>query len=346
MSLTHRQAHRAQHESNKLNKRLMRLLGKAVIDYHMIEEGDRIMVCLSGGKDSHALLDLLLALRDRAPIQFDIVAVNLDQKQPGFPAHILPEYLRTLGVEFHIEEEDTYSTVQRLVPEGKTTCSVCARLRRAILYRVADELGATKIALGHHRDDMVETFFLNLFYGGKLKAMPPKLRADDGKHIVIRPLTYIAEADLIRYAAQQNFPIIPCDLCGSQENLKRKIIKAMLAGWEREQPGRTETIFTALSNIAPSHLMDKNWHDFINLTPLANLSGVSAAPKVSAHLQSDNAFVDSSEVLTPFAENLVRADDEGGDEEGDEEGDEGGDDENAPENASLQHKIRWFTPAR
>ena len=252
-------------EANKLEKRLTRLTGQAIVDFNMIEEGDRVMVCLSGGKDSYALLDVLLLMRERAPINFDLIAVNLDQKQPGFPAHILPAYLTERGVKFHIENEDTYSIVKRLIPEGKTTCSLCSRLRRGILYRVAGELGATKIALGHHRDDILETFFLNLFYGGKLKSMPPKLVSDDGKHIVIRPLAYVKEADTTAWANWRAFPIIPCDLCGSQETLKRKELKAMLREWERKHPGRVESIFTSLTSVAPSHLLDRSRYDFVNL---------------------------------------------------------------------------------
>ena len=231
----------------------------------MIEEGDRVMVCLSGGKDSYALLDILLTLRERAPISFEIVAVNLDQKQPNFPADVLPTYLRSIDVPFHIETQDTYSIVKRVIPEGKTTCSLCSRLRRGILYRVADELGATKIALGHHRDDIMETFFLNMFFGSKLKGMPPKLQSDDGRHIVIRPLAYVRESDTERYAALKNFPIIPCDLCGSQENLQRKQIKGMLREWEKKFPGRVDNIFSSLSTIVPSHLMDRAMFDFAHL---------------------------------------------------------------------------------
>ncbi len=259
--------------STQLHTQLLRLTGKAVADFNMIEDGDRVMVCLSGGKDSYGLLDLLLALRERAPIDFELIAVNLDQKQPGFPAHVLPAYLTTRGVPFRIETQDTYSIVKRLVPEGKTMCSLCSRLRRGVLYRVAGELGATKIALGHHRDDILGTFFLNLFYGGRMKAMPPKLVSDDGKHIVIRPLAYVREADLARYARAQEFPIIPCNLCGSQENLKRKEIKRMLVEWEREQPGRVRNVFNALARVTPSHLMDAALYDFKSL----RASGVADA---------------------------------------------------------------------
>jgi tRNA 2-thiocytidine biosynthesis protein TtcA len=260
-----KKAEKIAYENNKLHKRLCRLVGQAIGDYNMIEDGDKVMVCLSGGKDSYGLLDILLTLRERAPIHFDIVAVNLDQKQPNFPAHVLPEYLTKIGVPFHIENQDTYSIVKRVVPEGKTTCALCSRLRRGILYRVAGELGATKIALGHHRDDILETFFLNMFFGSKLKGMPPKLQSDDGKNIVIRPLAYVKEADMERYAQVKQFPIIPCDLCGSQENLQRKQIKAMIREWEKKFPGRVENIFSSLSTIVPSHMMDRNLFGFQDL---------------------------------------------------------------------------------
>jgi tRNA 2-thiocytidine biosynthesis protein TtcA len=250
---------------NRLKGRLEHMVGKAIGDFNMIEEGDTVMVCLSGGKDSYTLLDILLTLRKRAPIDFRIVAMNLDQKQPGFPAEILPDYLKKLGVDFHIETQDTYSIVKAKIPEGKTTCSLCSRLRRGIIYKVAGELGANKIALGHHRDDMVETLFLNMFFGGKLKAMPPKLVTDKGDHIVIRPLAYCAEKDIARYARGMGFPIIPCNLCGSQENLQRQNIKEMLTQWEHQYPGRTQTIFTAMQNIKPSHLLDANLFDFKNI---------------------------------------------------------------------------------
>ena len=249
----------------KLEKRLSRLVGQAVGDFNMIEDGDRVMVCLSGGKDSYGMLDILLKLRERAPIRFDIVAVNLDQRQPGFPAHILPAYLERLGVPFHIETQDTYSIVKRLIPEGRTTCSLCSRLRRGILYRVATELGATKIALGHHRDDVFETFFLNLFYAGKMKGMPAKLVSDDGRHIVIRPLAYVREHDLVKWAALRDYPIIPCDLCGSQENLKRREMKAMLREWERHSPTRLKSIAAAMQSVKPSHLMDRTLFPFESL---------------------------------------------------------------------------------
>lgn len=258
----------------KLEKRLCRLVGQAIVDFNMIEDGDRVMVCVSGGKDSYGMLDILLKLRDRAPIHFDIVAVNLDQKQPGFPAHVLPEYLSRIGVPFHIETQDTYSVVKRVVPEGKTTCALCSRLRRGALYRVATQLGATKIALGHHRDDLLETFFLNLFYAGKLKGMPPKLISDDGKHIVIRPLAYVHERDLTRWAALQAYPIIPCDLCGSQENLKRREMKTMLRDWEQRSPTRLKSIEAAMRAVAPSHLLDRSLYPFETLratgTPVAD----------------------------------------------------------------------------
>ncbi len=252
-------------ETHKLEKRLCRLVGQAIGQYNMIEEGDRVMVCLSGGKDSYGLLDILLKLRDRAPVDFEIVAVNLDQKQPGFPAHILPAYLEALGIPFHIEEQDTYSIVKDKIPEGKTLCSLCSRLRRGILYRVAGELGATKIALGHHRDDMLQTLFLNMFFGGKLKGMPPKLVSDDGRHMVIRPLAYVNEKDLVRWAEVRAFPIIPCTLCGSQENLQRKQVGAMLKEWDRKFPGRLDNMFSALQNVVPSHLADGTIYDYRNL---------------------------------------------------------------------------------
>jgi len=262
---TYRAAHKALFENNKLSKRLHRLIGQAVVDFNMIEQGDKVMVCMSGGKDSYALLDILLSLRERAPIDFDLVAVNLDQKQPGFPQEVLPDYLKSRGVPFHIEEQDTYSIVKSIIPEGKTTCGLCSRLRRGILYRVAGELGATKIALGHHRNDILETFFLNLFFGGKLKGMPPKLVSDDGRHVVIRPLAYVEEADLERWAELRAFPLIPCTLCGSQENAQRKQVKAMLRQWERETPGRTQTMFNALTQVVPSHLADRSLFDFASL---------------------------------------------------------------------------------
>ncbi|MBV8605236.1 MAG: tRNA 2-thiocytidine(32) synthetase TtcA [Pelomonas sp.] len=250
------------HEINKLSKRLHRQVGQAIADFNMIEDGDRVMVCLSGGKDSYALLDILINLQQRAPIKFSIVAVNLDQKQPGFPEEVLPAYLKSRGVDFHIEAQDTYSIVKKLVPEGKTTCSLCSRLRRGILYRVAGELGATKIALGHHRDDIVTTLMLNMFFGSRMKGMPPKLVSDDGKNVVIRPLAYVREPDLVRWAAHREFPIIPCNLCGSQENLQRVQVKAMLNDWDRRFPGRIENMFTAMGNIVTSHMMDRQLFPF------------------------------------------------------------------------------------
>ena len=265
-------------ETHKLEKRLCRQVGQAIMDFNMIEEGDRVMVCVSGGKDSYGMLDILLKKQQRAPISFELIAVNLDQKQPGFPDHILPAYLKQLGVPFHIETQDTYSIVKKVIPEGKTMCSLCSRLRRGILYRVADELKITKIALGHHRDDMLQTFFLNMFFGGKLKGMPPKLVSDDGGHIVIRPLANVAEKDLTRWAAHREFPIIPCTLCGSQENLQRKQIGNMLRDWEKQYPGRIESMFTVLQNVVPSHLMDTKRHDFKNIktTGLADAEGDKA----------------------------------------------------------------------
>lgn len=254
-------------EANKLAKRVRRLTAKALADYDMIGPGDKIMVCLSGGKDSHALLDVLLFLQRRAPFHFELIAVNLDQKQPGFPSEVLPEYLASRGVPFRIVEQDTYSVVKRVVPEGKTYCSLCSRLRRGVLYRVAKEMGATRIALGHHRDDILATFFLNLFFGGKLKTMPPKLVSDDGQNVVIRPLAYLPEKDLARYAEDRAFPIIPCNLCGSQENLQRKQVGAMLREWEKKYPGRVETIFNSLQHIVPTHLLDSALHDFRAVRP-------------------------------------------------------------------------------
>lgn len=254
-----------QYNFNKLQKRLRRNVGQAIADFNMIEDGDKIMVCLSGGKDSYTLLSILMNLQKSAPIQFSLIAVNLDQKQPGFPEHILPEYLEQLGVEYKIVEENTYGIVKEIIPEGKTTCSLCSRLRRGILYRTATEVGATKIALGHHRDDILETLFLNMFYGGKLKGMPPKLMSDDGKHIVIRPLAYAREKDIERFAQAKNFPIIPCNLCGSQPNLQRQVIKEMLRDWDKRYPGRIETMFRATQNIVPSHLCDTQLFDFANI---------------------------------------------------------------------------------
>ncbi len=258
-------AAKVEFENNKLSKRLHRQVGQAIADFNMIEPGDKVMVCLSGGKDSYALLDILMSLRQRAPIQFDLIAVNLDQKQPGFPEHVLPEYLTRVGVPFHIENQDTYSIVKRLIPEGKTLCSLCSRLRRGILYRVAGELGCTKIALGHHRDDMVVTLLMNMFFGSKMKGMPPKLVSDNGQHIIIRPLAYVAETDLERWARVQQYPIIPCSLCGSQENLQRAQIKSMIREWDRQHPGRIDNMFTAMGSIVPSHMMDRNLYPFTTL---------------------------------------------------------------------------------
>jgi tRNA 2-thiocytidine biosynthesis protein TtcA len=258
------------YEANKLAKRLRRLVGQAVGDFDMLRDGDKVMVCLSGGKDSYVMLDILLHLKAHAPISFELVAVNLDQKQPGFPAHVLPDYLDSIDVPYRIAEQDTYSVVKRVIPEGKTMCSLCSRLRRGVLYRVAGELGATRIALGHHRDDILETFFLNMFYGGKLKTMPPKLVSDDGKHVVIRPLAYCEEADLEAYASARAFPIIPCTLCGSQENLQRKQVKAMLREWQKRYPGRVENIVRSLQSVTPSHLLDRELFDFRALAACAS----------------------------------------------------------------------------
>ncbi|MBW3697872.1 tRNA 2-thiocytidine(32) synthetase TtcA [Vibrio sp. T187] len=252
-------------EFNKLQKRLRRNVGNAIIDYNMIEENDVVMACISGGKDSFAMLDILLKLKQAAPINFDVVAVNLDQKQPGFPEHILPDYFETLNIPYYIVDKDTYSVVKEKVPEGKTTCGLCSRLRRGTLYSFAEKIGATKIALGHHLDDIVETMFLNMFHGARLKAMPPKLRSDDGRNVVIRPLTYCREEDLIKYAEHKEFPIIPCNLCGSQENLQRQSIKAMLIDWDKKTPGRVEKIFKSIQNVSPSQLADRELFDFVNL---------------------------------------------------------------------------------
>ena len=251
--------------NNKLVKRLQRNVGKAIADFNMVEEGDRVMVCLSGGKDSYAMLDIMMALQSRAPINFTLIAVNLDQKQPGFPEHVLPSYLDEIGVDYRIVEEDTFSIVTDKIPEGKTTCSLCSRLRRGILYRTATELGATKIALGHHMDDMVETMFLNMFHGARLKSMPPKLVSDDKKHMVIRPLAYCREGDIERFSQIKEFPIIPCNLCGTQENLQRKKIKQMLSEWDKQQPGRVMNVFKSMSRLTPSHLLDRDAFNFVDL---------------------------------------------------------------------------------
>jgi tRNA 2-thiocytidine biosynthesis protein TtcA len=285
---------RAEREAHKLEKRLCRLVGQAIGDYNMVEQGDKVMVCLSGGKDSYALLDILLKLKQRAPAQFELVAVNLDQKQPGFPEQVLPEYLTRIGVPFRIENQDTYTVVKEKIPDGKTMCSLCSRLRRGILYRVADELGATKIALGHHRDDILQTFFLNMFFGGKLKAMPPKLVSDDGRHMVIRPLAYVPEHDLVDWAAHRQFPIIPCTLCGSQENLQRKQVGEMLREWERKFPGRIENMFSAMQSIVPSHLLDTQAFDFKGL----KATGVADA-------EGDKAF-DPPDLPAPSALRIVQ----------------------------------------
>ena len=289
-SSTSSAAKKAGFEVNKLSKRLHRQVGQAVVDFNMIEAGDKVMVCVSGGKDSYALLDILISLRQRAPIDFEIVAVNLDQKQPGFPAQVLPEYLATTGVPFHIENQDTYSIVKRLIPEGKTMCSLCSRLRRGILYRVAGELGATKIALGHHRDDMVVTLLMNMFFGSKMKGMPPKLVSDDGKNVIIRPLAYVAEGDLARWAEHRDFPIIPCTLCGSQDNLQRVQVKKMIYEWERQYPGRIENMLTAMGNVVPSHLMDRQLYPFTSI----QATGVADA-------QGDRAFDDDEGCAPPPA---------------------------------------------
>ena len=264
---------KAQFEANKLAKRLRRLVGEAVADYGMIEAGDRIMVCLSGGKDSYGLLDILLSLKGKAPVPFEVIAFNLDQRHPGYPEEVLPNYLTGLGIPYRIETQDTYSTVKRLIPEGKTMCSLCSRLRRGVIYRVAKELGATKIALGHHRDDIIQTVFLNMFFGGKMKGMSPKLQSDDGQHVVIRPLAYVEEADLEAYAQVRQFPIIPCDLCGSQDNLQRQQVKQMLREWDKQYPGRVDNIFRALKAITPSHLMDRALFDFDAVAP-RNVPGI------------------------------------------------------------------------
>ena len=279
-----------QFEANKLTKRLRRLAGQAIADYRMIEAQDKVMVCLSGGKDSYGLLDVLLKLREKSPVPFDVFAFNLDQKHPGYPEHILPDYLKALGIPFQIAEQDTYSTVKRLIPEGKTMCSLCSRLRRGVIYRVASDIGATKIALGHHRDDIVNTLFLNMFFGGKMKAMAPKLASDDGKHVVIRPLAYVEEADLEAYAMYKQFPIIPCDLCGSQDNLQRQQVKQMLKEWEKKFPGRIDSIFRSMQNIAPSHLLDRGLFDF---------AGVRADGSV--HDEGDKA-IDVEEFAGSFVE--------------------------------------------
>ena len=299
MSAVLDEAKKQAHELNKLSKRLHRQVGQAIVDFNMIENGDKVMVCVSGGKDSYALLDVLIELRRRAPVRFELVAVNLDQKQPGFPEHVLPGYLKSREIPFHIENQDTYSIVKRLIPEGKTMCSLCSRLRRGILYRVAGELGATKIALGHHRDDMLQTLFMNMFFGSRLKGMPPKLVSDDGRNIVIRPLAYVAETDLERWAAHREFPIIPCTLCGNQENLQRVQMKKMLRDWERQFPGRLDNIFTAMGNIVPSHLMDRK------LYPFTTLQATGAV-----NPEGDRAFDEDDPCQTPSVSPIrIRRDD-------------------------------------
>ncbi len=295
--MSHAAAAKAQYNLNKLHKRLRRGVGQAIADFDMISEGDKVMVCLSGGKDSYTMLDILLNLQQSAPINFSIVAVNLDQKQPGFPADILPTYLASIGVDFQIVTEDTYSIVKEKIPEGKTTCSLCSRLRRGILYRTAKELGATKIALGHHRDDMLETMFLNMFYGGKMKSMPPKLISDNGEHIVIRPLAYCKEKDIEKYSITKEFPIIPCNLCGSQDGLQRQVVKEMLQDWDKRFPGRIETMFQAMQNIVPSHMIDKNLFDFKQVTR-----------ENAALFASDTAFDKESVPTTPVG--LAECDDD------------------------------------
>jgi tRNA 2-thiocytidine biosynthesis protein TtcA len=287
-------------ENNKLDKKLCRLVGQAITDFGMIVDGDKVMICLSGGKDSYTMLDILLKLRERAPISFELVAVNLDQKQPNFPEEILPNYLRSLNIPFHIEEQDTYSIVKRVIPEGKTTCGLCSRLRRGILYRVADELGASKIALGHHRDDILETLLLNMFYAGKLKAMPPKLRSDDGKHIVIRPLAYVPEKLIQRYADSMQFPIIPCDLCGSQPNLQRAAMKKMLQEWEKVFPGRVENLFRSLHHIVPTHLMDQTLFDFQGLTLNSDLT------RLTDSFEGDRAIDEGEDACTSVASDAIQ----------------------------------------
>lgn len=285
-------------EFNKLQKRLRRNVGKAIEDFNMIEDGDKVMVCLSGGKDSYGMLDILLGLQKSAPIKFDVVAVNMDQKQPGFPEHVLPEYLDSLGIEYHIVEKDTYSIVKSVIPEGKTTCGLCSRLRRGTLYGFAEQIGANKIALGHHRDDAVETLFLNMFHGGRLKAMPPKLLSDDKRNVLIRPLYYCAEKDLISFAQYKQFPIIPCNLCGSQENLQRQMVKQMLEGWEKAHPGRIETIFSALQRVSLSQLADQSLFDFKGLT----LDRSQPLAKADEADEQDETLVD----LGQDAMNLVK----------------------------------------
>jgi len=296
-----RDPRKAEFEANKLRKRLRRQVGEAIGDFGLIAPGDRVMVCLSGGKDSYALLDILLSLQGRAPFAFELVAVNLDQKQPGFPADVLPRYLDGVGVAYRIVEQDTYSVVKRVIPDGGTMCSLCSRLRRGVLYRVAGELGATKIALGHHRDDILATFFLNLFHGGKLKTMPPKLVSDDGRHVVIRPLAYVRERDLARYAELKRFPIIPCNLCGSQEHLQRRQVTAMLREWERKFPGRIDSIYNALAKVVPSHLMDRTLHDFAAVRATGR-----AEPDGDLAFDADAALERATEAPDDLVDGIVR----------------------------------------
>ncbi|OED40806.1 tRNA 2-thiocytidine(32) synthetase TtcA [Endozoicomonas sp. (ex Bugula neritina AB1)] len=287
------------HNFNKLQKRLRRFTGRAIEDFNMIEDGDKVMVCLSGGKDSYAMLHILMSLQKSAPIHFDLVAVNLDQKQPGFPEHILPDYLDKVGVPYHIVNRDTYSVVKDKIPEGKTTCGLCSRLRRGTLYAFAEEIGATKIALGHHKDDIVETLFLNMFYGSRLSSMPPKLRSDDGRNVVIRPLAYCREKDILRLADLMEFPIIPCNLCGSQENLQRQNIKAMLSDWEKKHPSRVESIFTAMQSIAPSQMADTSLFDFTNLT-------IDRSGERTPYEHEANQTVDSGNIKTSSDDGVVQ----------------------------------------
>ena len=283
-------AAKEQYNFNKLQKRIRRQVGQAIADFNMIEDGDRIMVCLSGGKDSYTMLDILMSLQKSAPVKFELIAVNLDQKQPGFPDHILPAYLKELGVEYKIVTEDTYSIVKDKIPEGKTTCSLCSRLRRGILYRTAKELGATKIALGHHRDDILETLFLNMFHGGKLKSMPPKLKSDNNEHVIIRPLAYAKEKDIVKFSEAKAFPIIPCNLCGSQENLQRKQIKQMLNDWDKSYPGRIESMFNAVKNVVPSHLADNELFDFKSLSQETEEGDVAFdAPEITPFVSEEDS---------------------------------------------------------
>jgi len=299
------------YEANKLHKRLRRMVGQAIADFDMIRPGDRVMVCVSGGKDSYALLDILLSLKAHAPVDFELIAFNLDQRHPGFPEHVLPAWFESVGVPFRIEAQDTYSVVKRVVPEGKTMCGLCSRMRRGVIYRVAKEIGATKIALGHHRDDILETFFLNLFFAARIKAMPPKLVSDDGNHVVIRPLAYVPERELERFAQVRQFPIIPCDLCGSQDNLQRQQVKAMLREWEKRFPGRIESMFRALQHVVPSHLADSRLFDFAGLAPgqVPDAGGDLALDREALprfpHLAVTDEDGDDNEFVTPFLSRSV-----------------------------------------